>query len=342
MHVLNTLYVTQTGSSISAKKDALEVRAEGRLAGRFPLRGLDAVLTFGRVEASTEAIARCVATGTRYAALTANGRLRFQVGGGTSGNVLLRTEQHRWADDIEATLRLARTFVAGKLQNEYRIVNRWASNGDSAHRRQLETQAHIIATRLDALSGAKTGDHLRGLEGDAARRYFKALGAHLAASGASWAFLRRTRRPPQDPVNCVLSFLYSMLTSEIVAALEAVGLDPQIGYLHGRRPGRPSLALDLIEELRTPLVDAVATKLLARRQLRDEHFATVAGHAWYLTDEGRRQIFAQLNAERQRTIRHTLLGREIERAALPAVQATLLARHLRGDIADYPPFVMER
>jgi CRISPR-associated protein Cas1 len=339
MQILNSLYVTTQGSRVSAKSSALEVRANGALLGRFPLHGLDHVFAFGQVDFSSDALARSAENNTRVALLSGGGKLRFTVGGPTSGNVLLRTAQHRAADNESAALALAKMFVAAKLQGQRRLIQRWAWDAEPRVRRHHENQVEVIEQRLTRVASATDGDQLRGLEGDAARRYFKSLGAHLDQRGSDFAFVTRSRRPPTDPVNCVLSFIYGVLTGEIVAALDAVGLDPQIGFLHQPRPGRPSLALDLLEEFRAPLVDRLAVSLLARRQLRLEHFTTVAGSGWYLSDEGRRVVFAALNVARTRALHHAVLDREIPRALLPTVQATLLARHLRGDLMAYPPYV---
>lgn len=341
MQILNCLYVTTPGSRITARRDSLEVRNEAQLLGRFPLAGTEAVVAVGRVDCTTDAIARCVSHGVRVAFLDRSGKLRFSVSGPTTGNVTLRQSQLRRADDPAAALGIARHFVAGKLQNQRRAVQRWSWEAPGLVRPMFDRQCRRIEERIERIESAPTGDHLRGIEGDATRAYFKALGAHLHRVAPDFAFVSRTRRPPRDPVNCVMSFLYSLITSEAAGALEAVGLDPQIGYLHGIRPGRPSLALDLIEELRTPLADRLAVSLFARRRLGPEHFQTVADRAWYLNDEGRSVVFTAVNAVRAETIWHPLLEQEIPRAALASVQATLLARHIRGDLGVYPPFVMK-
>jgi CRISP-associated protein Cas1 len=341
VQILNCLYVTTPGSRISARRDSLEVRREDALVGRFPLAGTEAVIAVGRIECTTDALARCVSHGVRVAFLDRAGRLRFQLTGPTTGNVNLRQRQVRLADDPQKALRTARMFVAGKLQNQRRAVQRWSWDAPTGERWLLDEQQARIEDRLRTVGSAPSGDHLRGIEGDATRGYFKALGAHLHRCAPDFAFVRRSRRPPRDPVNCVLSFLYSLITSEAIGALETVGLDPQIGFLHGTRPGRASLALDLIEELRTPLADRVAVSLFSRRQLGPAHFQTVADQAWYLNDEGRSVIFTAINGLRSGYAWHPLLERDVPRAALPSIQATLLARHIRGDLPAYPPFVMK-
>jgi len=339
MQLLNCLYVTDHSARVSLRKDALEVRSNRTLLGRFPINGLDAVTLIGRAGITTDAIARCVEQRVRLASLTTSGRVRFIASTGTQGNVNLRVAQYNAATDPAVCLHLARFFVAGKLQNQRRAIQRWGWDAPPSDRGFFEAQRRVVEERLAASRKATTGDRLRGYEGDAARRYFKALGAHLARVNPTFPLITRTRRPPADPANCVLSFLYGILLVEVIGALESVGLDPQVGFLHGLRPGRPSLALDLMEEFRPSLADRTAVVLLGRRQLRLEHFDTLNGKAWYLNDAGRRVTLQTLTELRSQPAQHPILKREIPRALLPSVQATLLARHLRGDLPVYPPYV---
>jgi len=235
---------------------------------------------------------------------------------------------------------MMRLAIAGKLQNSRRRMLRWSwdlpsSTEQFVVRRQIEG----IEDRLAALGTASDGDTLRGLEGDAARRYFKAMAIHLGWNDALLSFPRRSRRPPRDPVNALLSFTYGLVLTEVIGALDAVGLDPQIGFLHQPRPGRPSLALDLLEELRPSVADRFAVGVLKRSQVTEADFERRAGHAVYLSDDGRRKVLALYDANRARVVVHPLLRQPLPLAQLPAVQATLLARHLRGDLPDYPPYV---
>lgn len=339
MQLLNTLYVTEDAARVAVSGDALEVRNDNQLVGRFPLHGLEAVTLVGHASMTTEAIARCVEHRVRVAVLSNGGKVRFVASGGTSGNIHLRLAQYQRASDDARSLALAKLFIAAKLQNQRRAVQRWAWDADPATRRFLGEQLFVIDERLRAVPGSTSGDHVRGLEGDAARRYFKALGAHLYRVAPDFPLVRRSRRPPNDPANCLLSFLYALTLTEIVGALEATGLDPQLGFLHGARPGRPSLALDLLEELRPSVCDRLAVALLARKQLRLEHFESVGDRAWFLNDAGRRTVFKTLYEYRREQVLHPVLNRDIPRGLLPGVQATLLARHLRGDLPTYAPFV---
>lgn len=197
-----------------------------------------------------------------------------------------------------------------------------------------------MALRVAALEGQMDGDRIRGIEGDGTRLYFKGLAHHLDVHGSEFPFLGRNRRPPRDPVNALLGFAYGLCLTEIVGATEAVGLDPQIGFLHGVRPGRPSLALDLLEEFRPAVADRFVAGLFTRRMVRAADFTFTVGGACYLTDEGRRKVIGEYEAFKSETMMHPLLDREVIRATLPSVQAILMARHLRGDLPAYPPFIM--
>jgi len=338
--LLNTLYVNDHRARIGVDKQSLVVRTGTAPAARFPLAGLDSVILTGKADITTDAIGRCVDAGVRVASLKANGKVRFVVSGTVQGNVLLRVAQYRARDGGRIQLQLARTFVAGKLQNFRRIVSRWAADSDAATRGLLEEQRRNIQARLDRLASARTGDAVRGIEGDATRRYFKAMGAHLHASGVPLAFQQRTRRPPRDPVNTMLSYVYGLLLVEVTGALEAVGLDPQVGYLHDLRPGRASLALDMLEELRVAVADRFVVAALTRRSIPPDSFIVRAGGACYLSDEGRRHVLMLWDEHRRGEVVHRLLDHTVARSQLPTLQATLLARHLRGDLPAYPPFVM--
>lgn len=340
MRVLRTLYIQDHYAKVSLQKRALMVTS-GSTKTRVPLEALDGVFLLGGAQVTTDAIAACAKKGVRLASLQRNGKLRFAVGGPVSGNVHLRVAQVTAASQPLTVAAFARWIVAGKLQNYRRLLIRWSWDARGILRSNLAEQAEAIACRLDGLAGVTDGNKIRGIEGDASRRYFRGLASQLASTGAGLYFSGRNRRPPRDPVNAMLSFLYSLVLAELVGALDAVGLDPQVGYLHGVRSGRPSLALDLLEEFRPATADRLAVRLIRRRQIRGEHFLVTPGGACYLTDEGRTLLINAYEAFKDEEVPHALLGRNIPRWSLPTVQATLAARYLRGDIPAYPPFVME-
>lgn len=339
--VLNTLFVDDHRARVAVDRRSIVVRVDGRMAGRFPLEGLAAIVLTGKGSLTTDAIGRCVEAGVRIAALKANGRVRFVVGGAVSGNVMLRVAQVRSASDRHASLEIARTFAAAKLQNMRRVLARWAHDAAPGTRRHIDEQRALVAERLEGMGSARTADAVRGYEGDASRRYFKALGAHLTDSGSPLRFEMRSRRPPRDPVNAALSYGYGLLQAELHGALEAVGLDPQVGFLHDLRPGRPALVLDVMEEQR-PMVDRFVVGLLTRKMLGPEHFVVRAGGACYLGDAGRKLLLARWDEFRKGEVYHVLLDRDVVQSHLGVVQATLLARHLRGDIGAYPPYLAAR
>lgn len=335
--ILNTLYITEYRSHVRAQKGNLVVsRPDGK--ARVPIESIEAVVLFGG-QITTEAIDLCVSRSVRVAALRRSGRVRFTISGPPTGNVYLRVAQLRAADDADAALDLARMFVAGKLQSYRSLLARWEAEARYPERTVMTVAREVIAERISALPSARDGDAVRGLEGDATRRYFKGLCAHLAGRTDVGSFLTRSRRPPRDPVNALLSFLYGVAQTEVEGALHSVGLDRQVGFLHGLRPGRSALALDVLEEFR-PLADRLAVRLLARRQLRLEHFVRTGGGATYLSDGGRAVVLEAVEAWRGEELAHRLLGRGVPIWALPSVQATLLARRLRGDLPAYPPFVL--
>lgn len=342
MRVLNTVWVVEHDMRLSVRSNALVVRRGRELAGRYPLAGLESVVIASAAGISAEALGRCVRAGVRVVSLHRGGAVRFSAGGPTSGNVHLRIAQLRAADSPQQSARLAQVFVAGKLQNSRRMLQRWTWAAPSSTRWLIERQVEGIEDRLRGLESARDLNRIRGMEGDAARRYFKGLAAHLADTSPETPFQGRDRRPPRDPVNALLSFAYGVWLAAAVGALESVGLDPQIGFLHGFRPGRPSLALDLLEEFRAPLADRFVTAILGRRQFGLAQLERLPGGAWHLTSDGRRRFFELFDTFRGDLVRHPLLLEPIMRSQLLVTQATLLARHLRGDLDVYPPYLMQR
>jgi CRISPR-associated protein Cas1 len=341
LRLLTTLYLTDHRAQVRSDHRSLVVVNGDGTRSRVPVDALEAVVIVGHGQITSDALTLCTLRHVRVASLRGNGRLRFLVGGATSGNVHLRLAQYRAADDVEHTCRLARWIVAGKLQNARRLIQRWSWDAGGGDLRSLRRLISSLGERMEKVDRAGSGDAIRGIEGDGTRIYFQALREHLATSGCQMAFGSRTRRPPRDAVNAALGFAYGVLLTEVAGAAEALGLDPQVGFLHGVRPGRPSLALDLLEELRPSIADRFVAGLLTRRMLVKSDFVRTAGGAYYLTDEGRRKFLTAYEEFKTSEIVHPLLGRRMSRSAVPVVQATLLARHLRGDLPAYPPFVAE-
>lgn len=305
---------------------------------RIPLEAIDALVLLGGAQVTTQALDACVRRGIRVSAHKSSGAIRFVVSGTTVGNVHLRTALFRAAMDNAWSLTLSKTIVAAKLQNSAKVVNRWSRDARDVDRAEkLATRSKQIMKRIERLTDVQTADHVRGIEGDAARIYFRAVAESVAPS--DFEFSTRTRRPPRDPINAMLGFCYSLLVTEYIGATESVGMDYQMGFFHRPRSGRPSLALDLAEELRA-LTDRFVVSLVRRRQVGPDSFTSMPGGGVYLSDEGRTHLIKAWEKHKETEIRHQLLGRPVGRWALPSVQATLLARHLRGDLPAYPPFVL--
>ena len=304
---------------------------------RIPLEEVDAVILFAG-QITIDAIAECVKRHIRVVSLTRAGRIKFTAGGPTSGNVHLRIAQYDASTSANRVLDLCRVLVAAKLRSSSHILFRWSrDHSDLVLKTDLARRGRQIKARIERVAIAQSPDHVRGIEGDAARLYFGGM-ARILSSGLL-KFEARRRRPPRDPVNAVLSFCYSLVTTELTGACDAVGLDPQIGFLHTARSGRPSLALDLAEELR-PLVDRFIVGLIRRRQINPSDYTTTPGNAVYLNEVGRKKILQYWEEHKKVEYYHPVLKRGVSRWAVPTVQTTLMARYLRGDLPMYPPFVL--
>jgi CRISPR-associated protein Cas1 len=338
--LLNVLYVQQQGAMLHLEHDTVRVEVDRETRLRIPILRLSGIVVFGRVLISPFLIHRCAQDGRNLVWLDERGRYQARVDGSVRGNVLLRRAQHLALCDRERTVTLARQIVAGKLQNSRQVLLRAGRNTTAEARRASLTRAATrLADGLTRLPDTNDLDSIRGIEGDAARTYFSAFRCMLNAEGEAFAFAERSRRPPRDRGNAVLSFLYALVRAECASALEGVGLDPQVGYLHTLRPGRPALALDLMEELRAVIADRLLLTLANRRQLRPEHLRDLPGGAVNLTDEGRKLVITAYQKRKEETMQHPLLRRKVPVGLLPHLQARLLARHLRGDLAVYPPFI---
>lgn len=338
--LLNTLYVQTQGAVLHLDHDAVRITVESETKLRLPLLRLSGVVLFGRVTATPFFIHRCAEDGRSLVWLTRTGRFMARVDGKSRGNVLLRRAQHLALSDSKRTLRIARQIVAAKLQNSRLILLRGAREASVEEARSALADASThLAEAINRLPLCRTLDELRGAEGDAARAYFGVFGYHVRANQAIFATEGRTRRPPRDRVNALISFLYALLRAECSAALEAVGLDPQVGFLHALRPGRPSLALDLMEEFRPIIADRLALSLINRKQVQADDFVELPGGAVHLSDKGRRTVLEAYQKRKEEELHHRLLDQKLPLGLAPYIQARLLARHLRGDLDDYPPFV---
>jgi CRISP-associated protein Cas1 len=334
--LLNTLYVQTAGTSLHLEGDTVRIvhpEQQGRKI--LPLARIDHVVLFGGVTITDDLLLRCADDRRTVSWLTRSGRFRARLCGPTAGNPLLRRSQHRAYDDPQRRLAIAQRMIAGKIHNSRQVLLRAARDAVSGKQTILRAAAERHARLLPETGRALDLEVLMGIEGTAARDYFAAFPAMCSRSADPF---ERTRRPPTDPVNCLLSFLYGMLRVAVHGALEQVGLDPYIGLLHGVRPGKPALALDLMEEFRPLLADRLALTLLNRGELRDSDFERLPGQAVRLTDDARRTILNAWQHSRERPWPHAHLNRDVAAALLPLAQARLLARHLRGDLDEYLPW----
>jgi CRISPR-associated protein Cas1 len=339
--LLNTLYVTTQGSYLAREGENLLVRVEQETRLRVPIHALGAVVCFGVVNASPPLMQLCGENNVTLSFMSENGRFMARVEGPVSGNVLLRVEQYRRAADPSASAAIARAIVAAKTINSRAVLLRAARElpSNAPARGPLTDTARQLGWIARKHAQPLPLDEVRGLEGDAARVYFGVFDHLIVAQKEDFAFRGRNRRPPLDPVNALLSFLYTMLVHDVRAALEGVGLDPQIGFLHRLRPGRPSLALDLMEDLRAPLADRLALTLINRQQVKPAGFTFGESGEVRMDDATRKEVLLAWQKRKQEEIRHPFLEETIPVGLVPHAQALLLARHLRGDLDAYPPMI---
>lgn len=338
--LLNTLYVTTPGSYLHLDHDTVRVEVEHETRLRVPLLHLSGIICFGHVSLSPALMSRCATEGRSVVLLDRHGRFQARIEGPLSGNVLVRRAQHEALSDASRVRAIARGCVAGKLQNCRFVLQRAAREATEAS--DAEALASAVSELGRALLEVKEGkslDELRGREGEAAWRYFQVFDRMIRQARADFRMATRTRRPPRDRTNALLSFLYTLLTADCRGALEAVGLDPQVGFLHALRPGRPALALDVMEELRPIVADRLALTMINRRQLQAHDFEERAGGSVLLSDEGRRAVIVAYQEKKREEVSHRVLGQKVPIGLLAHAQARLLARHLRGELPEYPPYV---
>jgi CRISPR-associated protein Cas1 len=339
--LLNTLYVQTQGAGLYLDHDAVRITIPDQ-PGRqsLPLRRLESIVVYGHVNVSSELLTRCADDGRPIVWMTLSGYFRARTDGALRGNVLLRHAQHLIHADPGRRLAIAQSCVAGKIQNSRQMLLRGARDAVPPRQDELRQLAEDLAGLLPAARDAVTVDELLGIEGNAARLYYQGFASLLRPGDGIPPFVLRTRRPPTDPVNAVLSFLYGLLRSSVHGSTEQVGLDPYIGFLHGLRPGKPALALDLMEEYRPVFADRLALTLFNRRQLQSGHFEELPGGAVRLSEDGRKLVLTEWQQSRQREYPHHLLGRSIAATLLPVIQSRILARHLRGELPAYLPWLV--
>jgi CRISPR-associated protein Cas1 len=341
MELLNTLYVTLPDAYLRLDNDTLRVEVERETRLRVPLHHLTSVVCLGNVGFSTPLAHRLADDGIGLVLLDERGRFKARLEGAVSGNILLRQAQHAKASDAAFCLNAARAIVAGKIRNARAVLQRGGREAKSEDEgARLSRATDDLAAALRGLPLAKTLDEVRGIEGDAARRYFERMTLLIRPEArGDFRMDGRSRRPPRDRFNALLSFLYSMWMNDCRSAVEAAGLDPQLGFLHAVRPGRAALALDLVEEFR-PFADRLALTLVNRGQVTARDFVERPGGAVHLEGDARRAVVVAFQERKKEELSHPLLAQPLALGLVPLVQARLLARTVRGETEGYLPFLM--
>ena len=338
--LLNTLYILSEDVYLSLDGENVVANREKEVLARYPLHTLQSIVSFSYAGLSPALMGACVERGVAVALCSPRGKFLARVCGGIDGNVLLRREQYRVADSEEQSCRIAKCMIFGKLYNSRRNIER--TRRDHAVRvdeSMLLQAASDVKALLPQALAASSLDFLRGLEGNAAKSYFDVLDEMILNGKPTFSFSGRSRRPPLDPVNALLSFAYSILAHDCASALEAAGLDSYVGFLHRDRPGRTSLALDLMEELRPCMADRFVLTLINNRVVNEKDFIRQDSGAVLLTDDGRRKFFSAWQEKKREQLKHPYLEEKLQWGMIPYVQAQLLARLLRGDLDEYSPFL---
>ncbi len=338
--LLNTLFVTTEGASLRKDGENLVAEVEGAERARVPLHMLASVVVFGGIFVSPALMAACAAAGITLVLLGRNGRFQARVEGPVTGNVLLRRAQYGASDAPEE---IVRSLLIGKVANQRAVLMRalrdYGSEFTDADRAAITAVTERLARIIRRVQlSDNTLDALRGSEGEAAHLYFSVFDHLIRSPDEAMRWKGRSRRPPLDPVNALLSFLYTLLTHDCRSACEAIGLDPAVGFLHRDRPGRPSLALDLMEELRPALADRLVLSLINRRQVRARDFETRDGGAVMMSDDARKTVLTAWQERKKEERVHPFLAEKAPLGLVPYLQAQMLARHLRGDLDAYPPW----
>jgi CRISPR-associated protein Cas1 len=338
--LLNTLYITSADAYLSVDGENIVVLKDDTTISRVPLHNLESIITFGYKGASPGLMGACAKRNIALSFLQQNGRFLARVVGEVRGNVTLRKTQYRLSDSTDESYKIARNIIIGKLYNSRWVIERGVR--DYAIRLDVEKLKGVskaLANSLKSVAECKGLEQLRGIEGEAAVQYFSVLDDLILQQKEYFYFKNRNKRPPLDNVNAMLSFVYTLLAHDYVAALETVGLDPYVGFLHRDRPGRVSLALDMMEELRSVYADRFVITLINKREVKSNGFSRKENRAVVMNDDTRKIILKAWQSKKQEIITHPFLQEKLEWGLVPYAQAMLMARFIRGDLDAYPPFM---
>jgi CRISPR-associated protein Cas1 len=338
---LNTLYITSDDAYLRKERETFVVEVNNEKVFQAPIHSVENIVCFGFKALSPALMAFCAENNVGISYLTEYGKFLARVYGAQKGNVLLRKTQYAISDNKEQSLAIARPIIAAKVSNCRSLLQRHQRNHPEDCSKAVESAASVLGNRLSDIQKAITLDELRGHEGECAAMYFNVLSSLIIAQQDDFSFSVRSKRPPLDPANAILSFLYAIMANDIRSALETTGLDPQVGFLHQLRPGRPSLALDIMEEFRAYLGDRIMLNLINLKQVSKKDFEIRDSGEVRMSDEARKTVISAYQKRKQEEITHPFLGEKMTIGLLPHIQAQLLARYIRGDIQEYPPFYMK-
>ena len=337
---LNTLFVTTQGAYLSKEGETVVVKVDGEVRMRLPVHTIGGIVCFGQISCSPFLMGYCAKQNVAISFLSINGRFLAKVQGPVAGNVLLRREQYRRADDETFSADIARSVITGKLANTRTVLKRFLrDHSDKPGADDILQASKLITSSLRRVENEKSLDVMRGLEGDAAHTYFNVFDNLITSQKEAFFFKERNRRPPLDKVNCLLSFIYVIVMHDVRSALETVGLDPAVGFLHRDRPGRYGLALDLMEEFRPFFADRLVLSLINLSQVRAKGFDEKENGAVLMDDDTRKEVLVAYQTRKQDEIIHPFLNEKVTIGLLFHTQALLFARYLRGDLEAYPPFI---
>ncbi|HPY83913.1 MAG TPA: type I-C CRISPR-associated endonuclease Cas1c [Ruminococcus flavefaciens] len=338
--LLNTVYVNSPDRYLSLEGENLVISQEGTEIGRVPLHNIERIMTFGYAGASPALMGKCAKSGIELVFMSRNGHFIARVEGEVKGNVLLRRQQYRIADDEKGSLDIARNIISAKLFNSRWVIERMIrDHGARIDTELFSRKSEFLYNSIKQARSCSDMDSLRGIEGEAASVYFSVFNDMILQQKDDFRFDTRNKRPPLDNVNALLSFAYSMATGMCTSALESVGLDPYVGFMHTDRPGRRSLAVDMVEEFRSNLCDRFVLTLINKRLVSSDDFVKREDGAVLLTEDGRKNFFSAWQKRKSEELKHPFLEEKVEWGMLPYVQAMLLSRYIRGDIDCYPPFM---
>ncbi|MDD4077628.1 MAG: type I-C CRISPR-associated endonuclease Cas1c [Bacilli bacterium] len=340
-HLLNTLYVTNPNAYVGRERENVVVRIDDKIVLRRPIHILESIVCFNYVGISPKLIHLCAENNVSVSFLDEHGNFMGKIISKVHGNVLLRRTQYRYADNKEKSLQLARNFIIGKIINCRSVLKRAIRDHQALINVDLFNKTiEKLNSAIDVIQKTDNFDELRGIEGDAAKLYFSLFNNLILHQKKDFYFVGRSRRPPLDNINALLSYTYTLLTHEMTSALETIGLDPYVGFLHTDRPGRVSLSLDLIEELRPYMADRFVLSIINRKQMTKSDFIKKESGGIILTNDSRIKFLETWQKRKRETIIHPFINERIEIGLIPYVQSMLLSRYMRGDLDSYPPFLI--